>query len=192
MAKANKKSIKKDETINKPVEFQKEHTIYDDFPARTLSQEDADHMKEIFTLSNNVAALIRDYAEKQIAVKHMKNMAKKIRDEKQPLMVKVASNMYKTELDYNTVSKDIEKQADELEKSLVLIHGQIEHRYEDYVSTLIRHKRFVEKIINVATNIKITGHRSDEVTRAEEEKLFDSEFEKELQKEPSPVEKESK
>ena len=182
MAKANKKSLGKNK-IEKPAEFEKEHTIYDDFPARTLNQDDANHMKEIFTLSNNVAALIRDYAEKQIAVKHMRNMADKLEQEKQPIIVQVAKNMFKTELDYRTVAKDIRKQAEDIEKSLVLIHGQIEHRYEDYVSTLIRHNRFIETVINTATNVKITRHRSDGKTKAEEEKLIESEFEKELPKE---------
>jgi len=182
MAKGNRSRIKKADVVKPIVNNEsvvKEKTIYDDFPVRTLSQDDANRMKEIFTLSNNVSGLIRDYAEKQIAVKHMRNMAKQIVDEHQPLMVQVAKNMFKTERNYDTISKDILKQADEIEKSLMLIHGQIEHRYEDYVSTLIRHKKFIEGVIASAENKVVTGHR-DVGLVAQEEKLVEEEFEKEL------------
>jgi hypothetical protein len=182
MAKANRKraneNIEKKEI--KQVEIKKEVTIYDEFPVRTLSQDDANRMKEIFTLSNNVSALIRDYAEKAIAIKHMRNMAKQIVTEHQPLMVQVAKNMYKTEKNYETVSKDILKQAEEIEKSLILIHGQIEHRYDDYVSTLIRHKQFIESVILSAENKVITGHRGGAMNE-QEEKILETEFEKELE-----------
>jgi hypothetical protein len=186
MAKANRKRAndfkeKESAVENKPPE--KEKTIYDDFTAKTLSQDDANRMKEIFTLSNNVSALIRDYAEKQIAVKHMRGMAKQIIAEHQPLMIQVAKNMYKTEKNFQLVSNDILKQADEIEKSLIIIHGQIEHRYEDYISALIRHKRFIEEVISMAGNKVITGHRGTDETRAEEEKLFEEEFNATLKKE---------
>jgi arsenate reductase-like glutaredoxin family protein len=174
MAKGNKKSRKKVEV--------KEKTIYEEFPVRTLSQADADRMKEIFTLSNNVSALIRDYAEKTITVKHLKTLAKEIKDSKQPLIVQVAKNVYKTETKYDRLSDDILKQAEELEKSLVLIHGQIEHRYEDYVSSLVRHQNFIEMVIKSAENKVITGHRDGAVIGKQEEELFEKEYEQVLTK----------
>lgn len=177
MAKANRKRANKDKIKPKKV-AEKKKTIYEMFPAKTLSQDDANRMKEIFTLSNNVSALIRDYAEKDITITHMRKMSKQVLKEKQPLMVQVAKNMFKTENDYKTVSKDIKSQSDILEKSLGLLKGQIEHRYEDYLSTLVRHKRFIESVIGSDTNKVITGHRSDTKTKAEEEILFEKEFDK--------------
>jgi hypothetical protein len=97
-------------------------------------------------------------------------------------MIQVAKNMYKTERNYKTISDDIIKQADEIEKSLILVHGQIEHRYEDYVSTLIRHKKFIEDVISSAENKVITGHRDSNMT-VEEEKIFEDELEKEIKME---------
>lgn len=122
----------------------------------------------------------------------MRVMAEKIRKERQPLFIQIAKNMLKTERGYDAVADDILKQAEQIEMSLILIHGQIEHRYEDYVSTLIRHNRFVEGVIRSAENKMITGHRSDRETRAEEEKIFDKGFEEELKKEAVTIEKESK
>jgi len=176
MAKGNRSRSKK--TAPKKKEVVKEKTIYDDFPAQTLSQDDANRMKEIFTLSNNVSALIRDYAEKAITVKNMRIMADKIEKKKQPLQIQVAKNMFMPEDDYMAVVKDIRTQSDVLEKSLVLIHGQIEHRYDDYVSTMVRFRAFVDKIIGGAENKTITGHRSTAPVKEQEEVLFEKEFDK--------------
>lgn len=178
MAKANRKRANKPKPkVEKVVEPPKK-TIYQMFPAHTLSQDDANRLKEVFTLSNNVSALIRDYAEKDITVVNMRTMAKQILKERQPLQISIAKNVSKTERDYEKVSKEIEAQANELEKSLGLIKGQIEHRYEDYLSTLVRHKRFIEGIIGTEDNKVITGHRSDTKTRDEEVVLFEKEFDK--------------
>jgi len=178
MAKGNRNRSKKtiSKVEKKPVV--KEKTIYDEFPARTLSQDDANKMKEIFTLSNNVSALIRDFAEKTITVKNMRIMADKIEKKKKPLQIQVAKNMFMTEDDYRTVVNDIRIQANTLEKSLILIHGQIEHRYDDYVSTLVRFDSFINTIINGAKNRAITGHRSTGEVKEQEEILFEKEFDK--------------
>lgn len=179
MAKANRKRANKPkEKIPKVVE--KKKTIYEMFPARTLSQDDAVRMKEIFTLSNNVSALIRDYAEKDILIPNMRKMAESILKDKQPLTVQIAKNMFRTENDYEKVAKEILKQADSVEKSLGLLKGQIEHRYEDYLSTVVRLKRFLEVVIGKEENKVITGHRAgkvkDTATLAEEEVIFEKNF----------------
>ena len=177
MAKGNRKRSEKPKLVEKePKKPIKEKTIYDEFPARTLDQSDATRLKEIFTLSNNVAALIKDYADKVITIKNMRKMAEQIEQEKQPLLLQVAKNMFKTEKKYKDVAKDIREQADTLEKSLILIHGQIEHRYEDYVSTLVRQKAMIDTILNGAGNKKITGHRSPKEVRKQEELIFEKEF----------------
>jgi len=178
MAKANRKrSNKPKPKVEKVVEPPKK-TIYEMFPAKTLSQDDANRLKEIFTLSNNVSAFMRDYAEKDITIVNMRIVAKKILEEKQPLQVNIAKNVSRTERDYKKVSEEIEAQAIELEKSLGLLKGQIEHRYEDYLSTLVRHERFISGIIGVEQNKTITGHRSDAKTKVEEEVLFEKDFDK--------------
>lgn len=180
---SNRKRANSSKKTTKPKTVKKEavkklDSIYDMFPARTLNQDDGNRMKELFTLSNNVSALIRDYAEKEITVKKMKEAAKRIEKEKQPLMVQVANNLFKTETNYKKLADSIKKQAEQLEKSLVIIKGQISHRYEDYVSVLIRQKRLLENIINNAQLKSITGHRSDAKTKAQEEKIFEKEFDK--------------
>lgn len=180
---SNRKRANSSKKTTKPKTVKKEavkklDSIYDMFPARTLNQDDGNRMKELFTLSNNVSALIRDYAEKEITVKKMKEAAKRIENEKQPLMVQVANNLFKTETNYKKLADSIKKQAEQLEKSLVIIKGQISHRYEDYVSVLIRQKRLLENIINNAQLKSITGHRSDAKTKAQEEKIFEKEFDK--------------
>ncbi len=179
MAKGNRKRSNKSKPKPKKPNVEKPKTIYDEFPAKTLNNMDANRMKEIFTLSNNVAALIKDYAEKDIAIKSMRDMADTLEKEKQPITIQVAKNVFKTEKNYKEVADNIRKQAKDLEKSLVLIHGQIEHRYEDYVSTLVRHREMINGIINGAKNKVITGHRhGGKITREEEEVLFEKEFDK--------------
>ena len=133
-------------------------------------------------MQKTIDSLIRDYAEKDIMVDNMRRMANDIMKDKQPLIIQIAKNMSRTEHDYKKVAKDIKNQADALEKSLGLLKGQIEHRYEDYLSTLVRHKRFVEAIIGDEKNKAITGHRAgkqhDKITVKEEEVLFEKDFDK--------------
>jgi len=181
MSNRKRANTKNKTTKSKPVKkeaVKKQDSIYEMFPARTLTQDDGNRMKELFTLSNNVSALIRDYAEKEITVKKMKEAAKRIEKEKQPLMVQVANNLFKTETNYKELADNIRKQAEQLEKSLVIVKGQISHRYEDYLSVLIRQKRALENIINNAQLRAITGHRSDQKTKVQEEKIFEKEFDK--------------
>jgi len=178
MAKGKRKRVVKPVVEKKPVQepVVKEKTIYEEFPVTTLNQNDASLLKEIFELSNNVAALIKDYAEKVIIVKQMRLSAKSILDEKQPLMIQVAKNLFKTEKDYKKLSKSIKDQANIVEKQLILVKGQIAHRYEDYVSALIRHNRYIETIVKDAELKSITGHRPDVETQEEEKVLFEKEF----------------
>lgn len=154
-------------------------SIYEMFPARTLSQQDANKMKELFTMSNNVSALIRDYAEKELAVLALREEAKNIKKDRKPLMLQIAKGVFRTENDYNKLSNKFSKQADELEKSMKIVKGQIAHRYEDYVSMLIHLNKYIEQILNNAELKSITGYRTKnkEVTK-KEEMLFEKEFEK--------------
>lgn len=183
MAKGKRKRSNKDKKIEKQecptgaCDIKSKTTIYEKYPVKTLSQDDANHMKEIFEMSNNVSALIRDYATKDITITSMRKTAKEIEKQKEPLMIQVAKNVYKTERDYKKLAKSIRDQANKIEKQLVLLDGQIAHRYEDYVASLIRHKRFVENVIKSAKIKTITGHRSDNKTKKDEEIVFEKEFE---------------
>jgi hypothetical protein len=170
-----KSKIKK----NKKSETKNKKSIYEMFPVRTLDQTDANRMKEIFTLSNNVAGLVKDYAEKEIQVKKMRKSAKELEKEKEPIMIAIAQNVFKMEKDYSGMAKKIRQQANDIEKSLSLVRGQIEHRYEDYVSSLIRQKRFIEGLLKKAELKSITGQsKTDPKTKKEEEILFEKEFDK--------------
>lgn len=173
---ANKKKKVSPKGESKEKSETKKKTIYEMFPVKTLDQSDADKIKEIFNLSNNVSALIRDYAEKDIQVKKLRELADEIEKEKEPLWIQVSKGMFKQADNYKEMAKNIREHANKLEKSLVIVRGQIEHRYEDYVSCLIRHKRFIDKLLKKADNKRITGHRSDKKTKKEEEILFEKEF----------------
>lgn len=189
-----KVSVKTENKSNNKTKNKK--SIYELFPVKTLDQIDANRMKEIFTLSNNVAGLIKDYAEKEIQVKKMREAAKKLEKEKEPLMVAIAQNVFKMEKDYKSMAKKIREQANEIEKSLTLIRGQIEHRYEDYVAGLIRQKRFLGQILRNAELKSITGQsKTDGKTKKDEEILFEKEFDKlsdEDKKELKDIEKKIK
>lgn len=178
MTKGNRKrsNKNKEEPKKEKKEEEKKKTIYEKFPVRTLTQDDANKLKEIFDMSNNISALIRDYATKEITANAMRETAKQIEAEKEPLMVKVANNLYKTDRDYKKLAKSIKEHADIVDKQLILIEGQIAHRYEDYVGALIRHNRFVESVIKSAKVTTVTGHRPDAETKKDEEVLFEKEF----------------
>jgi hypothetical protein len=184
MAKGNRKRSKKTEPTKKKVENKKKQvskTPREMFPVRTLSQADADRLKELFTLSNNFAALLTDYNKKEQAIKSMRDVAKDILKEKEPLLQKISQNLYRPLKDYKKVSSQIKEQADSLEKAQKLVVGQLKHRYEEYVDAVIRLHRFLGLIIQTANTSTISGHRTDEKTRQEEKVLFEKDFDKEVE-----------
>jgi hypothetical protein len=179
MSKGNRQRSKKEISKNaSSVQLPtKPKTIYDEFNISPLEQKDADFIKSIFNISNNVSALIKDYSEKEISVKNMRIVADDIEREKQPLIMQVTKNLFKS-IGYKGIAKQMREQAELLEKTLVLSKGQIGHRYEDYVSSLIRLKRFIDGKVEGIKLPSITGYRSDEKTSQEEEILFEKDFEK--------------
>lgn len=155
-------------------------TIYQTFPAKTLTEADAEQLKGLFILSNNVAALIKDYAEKEILVKHMRDKAKQIKNTKEPLLEQISKNLFIPNKDYMDIHKKIKEQASKVEKANILTKGQIEHRYESYITGLMQMRRFLDQIINSSglSVPTITGHRGTKKTKDEETVLFEKEFDK--------------
>jgi len=171
-----------------------QRSIYQDFPIRPLNNNDSAMVKDMFSLSNNFAALMKKYADVALQVKASNQFvgelkAKKI---KGPLMIRASPNVFIPMRDMEKAATNIKKEVALIEKENVLTRGQIEHRYEEYIDSLIRFKRILTALIGDKELTTLSGHRTnDEKTEKEAQIIFQKEFDKmseiELKKMPDEV-----
>jgi hypothetical protein len=169
-------------------------TIYQDFPIRPLNNNDSAMVKDMFSLSNNFAALMKKFADTELQVRASNKFvgelkAKKI---KGPLMIRASPNVFIPMHDMTKASENINKEVALIEKENTLTRGQIEHRYEEYIDSLIRFKRILTALIGDKELTTLSGYRANDAKSLEESQIiFQKEFEKmsdeELKKLPNEV-----
>lgn len=171
-------------------------TIYQDFPIRPLNNTDSNQVKDMFSLSNNFAALMKKFADTELQVRASNKFVSEIKAKKikGPLMIRASPNVFIPMHDMVKASENIGKEVELIEKENLLTRGQIEHRYEEYIDSLIRFKRILTALIGDKELTTLSGHRTDDTKSIEESKIiFQKEFEKmskaELQKLPDEVNK---
>lgn len=175
----NGKTVKKAETKQKEVVFQ---PIQDTMPVRTLNQRDFENVKGVFLLSNNVAALMKKYSESDMQVRNIRVFANKLEKEGNkagPLLQRVSENLFMPIRDIPKSVKDLRDEADILEKANKITKGQIEHRFDEYVDALQRHKSFIEGLLAKVKDTKtkvISGQRTGGEIKKAEEELMVKEF----------------
>ena len=107
-------------------------------------------------------------------------------------MIRVSPNVFIPMRDMEKAATNIKKEVALIEKENVLTRGQIEHRYEEYIDSLIRFKRILTALIGDKELTTLSGHRTnDEKTKKEAQIIFQKEFDKmseiELKKMPDEV-----
>ena len=183
--------------VAKPLKVKKtepQKTIYQDFPIRPLNTNDSNQVKDMFALSNNFAALVKQFADTEMQVKASKQFTSELKSKKikGPLMIRASPNVFIPMRDMEKAAQNIKKEVALLEKENTLKRGQIEHRYEEYVDSIIRLKRLLTKLIGDKELTTLSGHRahdakSDEETKVIFKKEFDEMSKIEMQKLPEEV-----
>lgn len=180
--------------IKPPKKLLVKNTVYQDFPIRPLNNNDSAMVKDMFSLSNNFAALMKKYSDTELQSKASKKFIIEIKEKKVrgPLMIRASPNVFIPMHDMAKASENISKEVVLIEKENILTRGQIEHRYEEYIDSLIRFKRILTALIGDKELTTLSGHRSGNPKSVEESKIiFQKEFEKmseiELQKMPEEV-----
>lgn len=180
--------------IKPPKKQPVKNTIYQDFPIRPLNNNDSAMVKDMFSLSNNFAALMKKYSDVELQSRASKKFMVEIKEKKVrgPLMIRASPNVFIPMHDMTKASENISKEVVLIEKENILTRGQIEHRYEEYIDSLIRFKRILTALIGDKELTTLSGHRTGNPKSVEESQIiFQKEFDKmseiELKKMPEEV-----
>ena len=183
--------------VAKPLKVKKAEprkTIYQDFPIRPLNTDDSMQVKDMFALSNNFAALVKQFADTDMQIRASKQFTTELKSKKikGPLMIRASPNVFIPMRDMDKAAENIKKEVGLLEKENTLKRGQIEHRYEEYVDSIIRLKRLLTAMIGDKELTTLSGHRTEDAKSEEEAKvIFKKEFDEmskiEMQKLPEEV-----
>lgn len=157
------------------------------FPVRCMMNSDVAMAKDIFAMSNTLAGLKKKYADTALQVRFSKKFVKQLKEGeiKGPLMLRVSPTLFVPMQDMKKAIKSIESECEMLEETNKLSKGQLQHRYEDYVDTLIRFERHLKKLIGNLKISTISGHRpgKDVETAKEEEIIYEKVLNDEMKKE---------
>ena len=180
----NKKpiAIEKSDAVKMPAY----DTIFKQFPIKVMTTTDSNRVKEIFGLSNTVAALQKKYADTLLQIKFSKKFIEQLKsgDVKGPLMVRVSPTLFMPLTDMEKAVKSIRTEISMLEETNKLTKGQLEHRYEEYVDSLIRYNRILTQLIGDKHVTTLTTHRpATKESQKDEEIIFEKEFNDEVKNE---------
>jgi hypothetical protein len=171
-------SHKKGKKVAKKVKEPQPKSMNELYPVRSLFQVEADQFKALTTLSNNRAAILKDIMDKEAGVKQMRELSKKIKkgDIKGPFLQPILPNILAPFTDTKTVAMKIDEQIKMVQTTVDIAKGQIPHRYEEYVDSLINFRDRLSEIIGSAKRSNIAAQRLGADTEKEKiifEKSFD-------------------
>jgi hypothetical protein len=171
-------------------------TVYQDFPIRPLNTNDSNQVKEVFALSNNFAALMKKFSDTDLQIRASEQFSAELKSKKikGPLMIRASPNVFIPMRDMEKAATNIKSEIVLLEKQNALTRGQIEHRYEEYVDSLIRLKHVLTLLVGDKETTTLSGHRIknanyDKETKAIFKKEFDEMTEAEMKNLPDDIKK---
>lgn len=192
MAKGNRKRTEKQspettKKIQKPLVTKE--TLLKDYPIRTLNNGDVNRFKELVTLSNNVAGLLKQCIDTDMSISKGGDVAKQMLTGKikGPAMQKITSNLYLPLVDMRDVAKKIKGEVEMLKQANVISKGQLAQRYDEYIDSMRNLRTILDDLLANAPKqdlTKIRGDRSAIKSGAEEQVIFEKEVDK-LTKEDS-------
>lgn len=171
-------SHKKGKKIAKKVKEPKPKSMDELYPVRSLYQTEADQFKALTTLSNNRAAVLKDIIDKEAGIVQLRDLSKKIKkgDIKGPFMQPILPNLLAPFTDTKAVAIKIDEQIKVVQTTVDLAKGQISHRYEEYVDSLINYRDRLTEIIGDAKRSNIAVDRLG-ANKANEKVVFEKSFE---------------
>ena len=182
MSKSQRKraSPAKPVTVKLPKPSAPQKTIYQDFPIRPLNNNDSAQVKDMFALSNNFAALMKKFSDTELQIRASGQFIDELKSKKikGPLMVRASPNVFVPIRDMEKAADNIKSEVKLLEQQNTLTRGQIEHRYTEYIDSLIRLKRVLTALIGDKELTTLSGHRmGDEKSTNDARVIFQKEFE---------------
>lgn len=160
MAKGNKKSREKEE--KKKLDL------------NPINQQELEYFKAVLDISNTYAKLKQQYGQYEAALDIMKKNIGKIRSgQYKAINVPVAPDVTTTISDKKEMEEYLQKQIKQIEIGLAGIRGQLENKRDLFVEYGLRLEDFVKRRFG---GYRVKHISSDRRTMADEEKLFEAEF----------------
>jgi len=169
--KKGKKAVKK---VKEPIPKSLEEL----YPVRSLFQTEADQFKALTTLSNNRAAILKDIKDKEMGILQIKLTSEKLKkgDIKGPLMQQILPGVFAQFPDTKKAAKKVDEQVVIVQNAVDIAKGQIGHRYEEYVDSLINFRDRLNEIIGDTKRSNIAAHRLG-ANAGKEKIIFEKSFE---------------
>lgn len=155
-------------------------SLLKDYPVRTLHNGDVSRLKELVTLSNNVAGLLKQCIDTDMSVDKGGDVAKQMLSGKikGPAMQKITSNLYLPLVDMKDVAKKIKGEVETLKQANVISKSQLSQRYDEYIDSLRNLRTLIDLIlgpVSKQTLAKIRGDRGARKSKVDEQIIFEKE-----------------
>lgn len=169
---------KKSKKVVKKIKAPKKPTMQELCPVKPLTQKEGDMFKLSVNLGNAYKAVMDDISQKELAISQMKSIGKQIKDGdiKGPLMQQIAPGVYGQFHDMKDTVKKINLQINQVELTIKIAMGQLPHRHDEYVDSLILFRDKLTEKIGDAKLSAISDRRAV-VGKGKETALFEQSFE---------------
>jgi len=158
-------------------------TLLKNYPVRTVNNSDVNRIKEMVTLSNNVASLLKQCIDTDMSIDKGGDVAKQMLTGKikGPAMQKITSNLYLPLENMKDVATKIKDEVGLLVEANKISRKQLSQRYDEYVDSLINLRTMIDQLLVHAPKkdlSKIRGDRSAIKSGETEQFLFEKEIDK--------------
>lgn len=155
-------------------------TLLKNYPVRTLNTSDVNRFKELVTLSNNVAGLLKQCIDTDMSIEKGGDVAKQMLSGKikGPAMQKITANLYLPLIDMKDVAKKIKGEIGMLKEANVITRGQLSQRYDEYIDSMKNLRTILDGLLANAPKQelkKILGDRSARGNAPVEQVIFEKE-----------------
>lgn len=186
MAKGNRQRANKSpakSTKPRPKPLVTRDTLLKNYPIRTLNNSDVSRFKEMVTLSNNVASLLKQCVDTDMSIEKGGDVAKQMLSGKikGPAMQKITSNLYLPLVDMKDVATKIKNEVGMLSEANKISKKQLSQRYDEYIDSMRNLRTMLDQLLAQAPKkdlAKIRGDRTAIKSGEAEQILFEKEVSK--------------
>jgi len=188
LAKGNRKRVNNPTKLPKKKEVMPlitKDALLKDYPIRTLNNADVNRFKELVTLSNNVAGLLKQCVDTDMSIEKGNDTAKQMMSGKIKgvAMMKVTANLFLPMADMRDVARKIKREVGMLKEANKISRGQLSQRYDEYLDSMRNIRTLIDGLLSHAPDkglAKIRGDRTAGKNKAQiiEQTIFEKEIDK--------------
>lgn len=158
-------------------------SVVKNYPIRTLNNGDVSRFKELVTLSNNVAGLLKQCIDTDMSIEKGGEVAKQMLNGKikGAAMQKITSNLFLPLTDMKDVARKIKSEVETLKQANIISKSQLAQRYDEYIDSMRNLRTILDQLLASAPKqnlAKVRGDRNARKSGAMEQILFEKEVDK--------------